>query len=153
MGQQLLATRGLEDGDTLIKVDDEKTLLPRFRAHMTPTEIMEFCVGSIRLMAGGVETANVARGWMPSEGIRTASINAASIEATGLRPMDFGGLSGFRFDLRFLSKEGLRREGLVAGTVHEGRLYLIVYSGASEHYFSTHREAVERLIASVRIEQ
>jgi hypothetical protein len=83
--------------------------------------------------------------------IRTASLNAGTVEATDLRPAGFGSLSGFRFDFRFLSGEGLEREGMVLGTIHKEKLYLIVYTGARQYYYSTYKEEVERIFHSIEI--
>ena len=140
---------GLEDGQTLIDIGGKDPKMPRFRAHMTASEVQEFFVGSVKSIAGGTDTALIARGWVPSSGVRAANINASTLEATNLRPAKFGELSGFRFDINFLSREGLERTGIVIGTVHQEKLYLIVYTGAREYYFPRYQEDVEQIIASI----
>jgi hypothetical protein len=74
------------------------------------------------------------------------------LEATGLRPRRFGQADGFGFDFSYVDSNGLDGQGLAAGTVLAGHLYLIVYSGTRAHYFPKYREAVERMIDSARID-
>jgi hypothetical protein len=142
---------GLEDGQTLIDVGGKDPKMPRFRAHMTATEVLEFFVGSVRSIAGDTDTAMIARGWVPSAGVRAANINASTLEVTNLRPARFGELSGFRFNIDFLSREGLERAGMVIGTIHEEKLYLIVYTAAREYYFPRYKADVEQMFASIRV--
>ena len=101
---------------------------PRFRAAMTPSEIVELVVDTWTL------------------------IGATQIEVTGLRPIKFGSADGFRFDLVFVWADGVDARAIVAGAVVRQRLQLIVYSGTRLHYFDKHRPTVERLIDSVRVE-
>jgi hypothetical protein len=141
---------GLEDGDNILLIKGKKSNLPHFRAHMTPSEVLEFFVGSVKSIAGGVEAEHLAKGVVPP-GIRSAGINASTVQATNLRPARFGTLSGYRFDLSFRSKEGLERKGIVIGTIHEKCLYLIIYTGAKEYYYPKYKEEVERIISSIQI--
>jgi hypothetical protein len=144
--EALRFVNGIEDGETLLKVDSERSKLPRFRVHMTPSDVLEFFVASIKAMGGGFEAEQLALGRVTNTAIITAGINAGTIEATNLRPSRFGSLSGFRFD-----KEGLEREGMVLGTIHKEKLYLIVYAGARQYYYPMYREEVERLFSSIEI--
>ena len=95
----------LNDGDTLFPSTDKDAKLPRFRAHMTPNEVVEFFVASLKSVSGGVDTHQLAKGMVRPAGISAGSINAGSIDVKNLRPADFGRLPGFRFDFSFLSKE------------------------------------------------
>jgi hypothetical protein len=83
--------------------------------------------------------------------MREDQMGAAMVESNNLRPAAFGRLPGFRFDLSFLSPEGLERDGIVVGTINEDELYLILYLGAREHYFPKYRIHVEELIASIEV--
>jgi len=143
---------GLEDGQTLLPVRSDRIKLPRFRGHMTPSEVLEFFVGTLKSFGGGLQTGHLARGVVVSGGVITANINAATVKAANLRPTQFGTLPGFRFDLSFLSREGLERDGMVLGTIHKKRLYLIIYTGAREYYYPKYREEVERLVSSIKIQ-
>lgn len=128
-GPSLQAVRflsGLADGKPLVRArGDEKR--PVFRKDMTPSEISELLTDSL------------------------AAIGAQKIRVVNLRPAPFGGMPGFRFDLDYSTRDGLDKKGTVAGAVVKDRLYLILYTGLAEHYYDKHREAVERLIESVRM--
>ena len=141
----------LNDGDTLFLSSDKEARLPRFRAHMTPNEVVEFFVASLKSVSGGVDTHQLAKGMVHPAGIRAGSINAATIDVNKLRPADFGRLPGFRFDFSFLSKEGLERQGIALGSIHEGKLLLMVYSGTREYYFDKHKQDVEAIFSSVEL--
>ncbi len=119
--------KGLSDGDVLFKapLGQDKQKRPRFRKHVTANEVMEFVVDSMSVEGAG------------------------KVEAGGLRPARFGERAGFRFELSFLTQEGLEKQGLAIGTVADDKLYLILYLGAREHYFATYKDAVERLIDSI----
>ena len=76
---------------------------------------------------------------------------AGEVQASKLRPAQFGSVPGFRFDLTFLSKSGLEMDGLVAAAVIEDKLYLILYTGARIHYYPKYRDHVEQLLASIEM--
>lgn len=118
--------KGLEDGEVLFEGND-KEKRPKFRKQMTPNEIMEFAVDSVSLLG------------------------AQKVEATNLRPEKFGDLQGFRFEMSFLSKEGLEEQGLVIGAVVEEKLYLIMYTGVRAYYYPKHEEHVEQIIQSIQM--
>jgi hypothetical protein len=76
--------------------------------------------------------------------------NWQAVEARGLRPAPFGPYEGFRLDLSMRSPAGLDYQGLAAGTVQKGRLYLVVYTAARIHSYQTHLPDVEELLQSIR---
>ena len=76
---------------------------------------------------------------------------AQKIETEYFKPFKFSGQQGFRFELTFLATNGLEKQALVVGSVIDNKLYLIVYSGARAHYFPKYKGAVEKLIASVKL--
>ena len=116
----------IDDGDSLFsRAGDDK--LPSYRAAMSETEIQEFIVHSFE-RAG-----------------------AAQVETMGLRPWRAGALSGFRFEMSFLSNNGLEMLGTVAGAVHGQKLLLITYTGTRVHYFPRWQEVVDRVLASIQI--
>jgi hypothetical protein len=65
--------------------------------------------------------------------------------------MRFFRLSGFRFDFSFLSKEGLERQGIALGSIHESKLLFMVYTGTREYYFDKHKQDVEAIFSSVEL--
>jgi hypothetical protein len=141
----------LNDGDTLFRSTGKDEKFPRFRAHMTPNEVVEFFEASLKSVSGGVDTYLLAKGMVQPASMRAGSLNAASVEVRNLRPADFGMLPGFRFDFFFLSKEGLERQGTALGCVHDGKLLLMVYTGTREHYFKMYQEEMETIFSSVKI--
>lgn len=124
--QQIEFVTGLDDGEPLIP-DKEQHKKQVFRKGMAPSDIMELVVDSL------------------------AMDGAQKLETRNLRPMPFGTQPGFRFEARFVGKDGLEYEGLVAGAAIKDRLYLIQYSGAHAHYFSKHKQHVERMIESIEM--
>ena len=119
-------TGAIADGDPLYLISGKEEV-PRFRHNMSESEVMEFVVDSF------------------------AAAGAQKIEAIGLAPAPFGPRPGFRFDLAFQSDNGLDRLGTVIGTMKDGELYLIIFTGAAQHYYSKHKPAVDALFASIQI--
>lgn len=127
-GSSLEAVRfykGLKEGDTLIRADDDK--LPAFRSKMRANQVREFVVDTLAQSGGN------------------------KVKADRLRPMKFGGRKGFRFDLSFLTEDGLAMKGIVVGAVIDGKLQMIIYTGTQTHYFARYKKPVERLMASIRM--
>jgi hypothetical protein len=116
----------VEDGDIIFDVGEEEEL-PKFRAHMTLSEIVEFVVDSM------------------------AVAGATHVEPINARPARFGDAEGIRFELSFQSSEGLEQDGIVVGAVIDEQLYLIMFTGVRVHYFPSYKDHVERLIASIEM--
>lgn len=118
---------GIGDGEALLE-GREKEKQPKFRKSLTASEIMEFVIDSLAL--AGFE----------------------KIEPTGLRPEKFGDAQGFRFEMSFVTRQGLEEQGSVVGAVVKEKLHLIIYSGARAHYYPKNRDHVERIIQSIRMQ-
>ncbi len=144
--EALFFVNGLTDGDTLFRSSKDEQKQVTYREGMTPTDVVEFVVASLESADRAATLAAVNAG---TTMLREDQMGAAMVEASNLRPTQFGDLPGFRFDLSFLSPEGLEREGLVVGTTSGAELYLIIYLGARTHYFPKYKEQVEELIASI----
>ena len=128
-GPSLQAVRfinGIRSDKPLVRTVEEERL-PVFRVDMTESAIMEFILDSLFLLGFN------------------------NLEAHDLSPIEFGSHEGFRFEFRFLSRDGLEEEGLVAGTVIEQRLYLILYTGVRRHYFPKYLDHVEHIIDSIEL--
>jgi hypothetical protein len=119
-------TSALADGDALYELPGREEV-PRFRANMSESEVMEFVVDSL------------------------AAAGAQKIEATGLAPAPFGPRPGFRFDLAYQSGSGLDKLGMALGTLEDGKLYLIIFTGAAQHYYPKYKSSVDALFASIQI--
>ncbi len=123
-------SKGLDDGDSLFtrpRASGAKVKYPIHKTGMTPNDVMELTVDSI------------------------ARAGAGEVQASKLRPAQFGSVPGFRFELTFLSKSGLEMDGLVAAAVIEDKLYLILYTGARVHYSPKYRDHVEQLLVSIEM--
>jgi hypothetical protein len=122
--------KGLSDGDALFirpRGTAEEIEFPSYRADMTASEVMEFVVDSMG-RAGAVD-----------------------LEASGLAPVRFGSIPGFRFEIRYVTSAGLEMSGVAAGATIEDELHLILYTGARAYYFPKYRENVERLLGSIEM--
>lgn len=99
---------------------------PWFRPGMRPDEIRD-------LVADGLALA----GW-------------SAVEAQGLRPADFGGVPGLRFELSLANGRGLRYRGQAAAAERDGRLTLLVWLAPEEHYYPRDAGAVSRTLDRLR---
>ena len=121
---------GVENGGSILKSQPGKEPMPVFRSGMGPSEVAELFEATI------------------AKSIQGGSI----VKTSGLRPAPFGDKQGFRFDFTLVNQaDEVERKGVAAGTVHNGRLYLIYFHGARMHYFPKRAQEVERVIASARI--
>ena len=117
---------GLEDGEALFQVG-KKEDRPTFRTQMTAFEVAEFVTNSL------------------------AFAGASGVDSLNLRPIEFGEIQGFRFELSYRTADGLEQGGIAAGAIRDGKLYLILYRGTRQYYFEKYRTEVERIIDSVEM--
>ena len=54
-------------------------------------------------------------------------------------------------DTHQLAKGMVRPAGIRAGSIHEGKLLLMVYTGTREYYFEKHKQDVEMIFSSVEL--
>ncbi len=123
--QQLRFYEGLQPGATLFagRAPEEA---PRYERGMRANDIVDFVLTNFEI--AGMTNVNL----------------------DSLRPAPFGEWAGFRFEFGYLNRDGLAYQALGLGAVDaEDRLHLILYLGTREHYYGSHREAVERLLASI----
>jgi hypothetical protein len=124
--ESILLLRGLDDGEPLFRTADAQKRM-KFRKTMSPSELAE-------LLADGL-----------------TSIGVQNVSVTNLRPHKFGSADGFRCELTFATKNGLEKQGMAAGGTVNGRLYLVLYTGAKLHYYEAHRDSAEKIIQSIRM--
>lgn len=79
------------------------------------------------------------------------SLFGSRFPARHVRPAAFGGAPGFRFELRYATNDGVKREAIVVGAVLQGRLHVIVYEGTALYHFDKYRDEVEQIIGSIRL--
>jgi hypothetical protein len=104
---------------------------------MTANEVLEFVVDS---MMAPYQRALIG-----------PSMLGTGVQTFHLRPFKFGSQPGFRFELTFLSEEGLEYDGFVVGAIKDEKLYLICYAGTREYYYPKYKDAAEQIIASIQM--
>jgi hypothetical protein len=114
----------VEEGRAMLVTGVADERRPRFQASLTTPEFVEFVVES--LFGSGFPARNV-------------------------RPARFGSASGFRFEVGYAMRDGVRYDALVAGAVLKSRLHVIVYTGTVMHHFEAYRTDAEHVIGSVRL--
>ncbi|MCO6441286.1 MAG: hypothetical protein J5I81_09400 [Nitrococcus mobilis] len=130
--EQLRLYAGIEDGDTLLPTPGRSISRqaweqrPKYHKGMRAHDVVELVAATL------------------------AQSGAIDVGAERLRPAEFGGRAGFRFDLRFESDIGVRYRGLATGMItQDGRLHLILYMGAQPHYFDAYEAIIRRILSSV----
>ena len=74
------------------------------------------------------------------------------VQGTNLRPANFGGHAGMRFDVSMANPEGLAYQGLVAAFEHDKGLALAIFIAPREYYFPRDGEKVSRMLDTLRLE-
>ena len=118
---------GIADNEPLIRQKSSQEKVPVFRKDLSSEEIMDLFEATV-----------------------TRSTQSTLTETHDLRPGEFGGVPGFRFEMTFTMKDEVPRKAVVAGAVWNDRLYLVVYQAPRLYYFDKYLGLVESIIASVR---
>jgi hypothetical protein len=119
---------GIKPGSPIVEVHGvAKTEMNTYAANMLPNDVMELLVANL------------------------AKAGAQGIQATGLHPSKFGSADGFRFDLVFVSRDGLNMRGFVLAAQRGGKLDVLLYSAPDEYYFSHRQPDVEQLFATLQV--
>jgi len=119
---------GLKDGKALVHQrsrDDRQ--VPKFRANMTPPEVVAIIESLFRVRGGAVD-----------------------FKTTALTPRSFLGTGGFQFDYEHLDSDEVRRKGRAVGAVIDGKLYLILFDAAQSHYYNALLPDFETIVNSAR---
>jgi len=116
----------VREGVPVMDITEEKHQTP-FRPDMSETELADAVVDAVSLSGG------------------------QQVKVRNLRPASFGDRDGFRFELSFMTDEGLKKEGAVVGAVVDKALYLIVYTGAAIHYFPKYSPDFEAIVNSIKL--
>ena len=83
-----------------------------------------------------------------ADGLRLAGF--VNVEPSNLRPVDFGGREGLRFDFSSSTSEGLAYEGMAAAFEHEKGLALAVFIAPREYYYPRDAAKVSRMLDTLR---
>lgn len=121
----LLVGHDIAPGAGMLRPARRDERLPVFRADMTNRELVEFVT----------ETLTV--------------LGYVQVEAEALRPATFANRRGVSLGLRAVTSAGLNMVGQAAVTGQDGRMQVLVYMAAEEHYAPLHQGAVDSLFASV----
>ncbi|MEQ7872865.1 hypothetical protein ABDK56_02525 [Sphingomonas sp. ASV193] len=117
---------GLKDKQFIVRQDrSEYRQVPRFRADMTPPEVVAMLESLYRVTGGAAEFRTIA-----------------------LVPRRFLGVNGWQLDYEHLDGDELWRRGRVVGATIDGRLYLVMLDAARAHYFDADLPDFEALVAS-----
>jgi hypothetical protein len=73
------------------------------------------------------------------------------LRTTGLRPVPFGSVTGFRFDLAYTTSDGLQMKGSALFAQRRNKLDVILFVAPSEYYYDRYAPTVEKVFASVRV--
>lgn len=122
---RLYLVGGLEDGGALMKAASKEKPVPEYRAGMSSTEAVAFVADTV------------------------AALGYQDVETLSLRPQDFAGGDGVRFDLAAATPAGLKMAGSALLAETDGRLNLMLYIAPAEHYYAAHLPEVEQIFASV----
>lgn len=116
----------LEPGQSLLRPHDRDTPIPVYRSDMSDTELVEFVTDCVAL-------------------------EYQAPEASALRPQNFAGQPGVRFDLSTQTAEGLNISGTALAARSSERLHLMLFLAPSEHYFAAMLPEVETIFGGASL--
>lgn len=125
--QRLVFFKGIPDGKPLIKVQEKGESAPVFHASMTSVEMMELIVATL------------------------SRTGAHDVKVSDLRPHKLGTLDGFRFEFKFVAREGLRYEGFAAGAQKDQKFVGVMYIGTALYHYKKHHDEIEKILASLTV--
>jgi hypothetical protein len=116
----------LMPGQSMIRLADRDTPIPTYRTDMSDSEIVEFVVDCV------------------------AAMQFQSPSAAALRPQQFVGAPGIRFDIATRTSEGLNISGAALAARRNDRLNVMLFLAPSEYYYGALLPDVEAAFASAR---
>jgi len=99
---------------------------PWYRPGMRPDEIRDVVLDALR-----------EGGW-------------SNVQSSNLRPANFGGVAGLRFDATLTEQNGLIYKGTFGAAEHNGRLTQFFWMAPAEYYYDRDIAAVNKMIDSIR---
>ena len=82
------------------------------------------------------------------DGLRASG--AVKVDDSNLRPVNFSGREGLRFEITLSNEEGLQYQGMVAAFEHEKGLALAIFLAPSEYYYPRDAAPVSRMLDTLR---
>jgi hypothetical protein len=73
------------------------------------------------------------------------------LRTSALRPVPFGTVTGFRFDLAFTTEDGLQMKGMAFFAQRRKKLDVILFVAPSEYYYDQYAPTVEKIFSSVQV--
>jgi hypothetical protein len=73
------------------------------------------------------------------------------LRTSALRPVPFGTVTGFRFDLAFTTKDGLQMKGITLFAQRRKKLDVLLFVAPSEYYYDQYAPTVEKIFSSVQV--
>lgn len=126
--QELIFFPGIVSGSPLIKIQGQDSKkMPTYGSSMTFLEIVDLIEATF------------------------SKLNFYKFEKQNLKPQVIGEEEGFRFDFTYVSKEGLDYKGFAAGAIKNQKLYLVLYTGTSLHYFEKYASEADYIINNLKI--
>lgn len=126
--QRLVFFKGIPEGKPLVTVHEGKgESAPVFHASMNSIEMMELVIATL------------------------ARTGAHDVKVSDLRPHKLGVLEGFRFEFRYVTQQGLKYEGFVAGAQKNQKLFALMYIGTTLYHYEKHHQEVEKMLASLTV--
>ena len=77
-------------------------------------------------------------------------IGCQNARAANLAPMKFGAVTGFRFDVSYLTRDGLEMQGEALAAQRGGKLDVLLYVAPTEYYYALRKADAEQLFATVQ---
>jgi hypothetical protein len=125
---ELVFLTGVTAGDPLFR---SRGVAPkdmvRYNATMLPDDVMDMIAGTL--------------GKAGDQQLRTSA----------LRPVPFGAVTGFRFDLAFTTEDGLLMKGMALFAQRRKKLDVILFVAPSEYYYDRYAPTVEKIFSSVQV--
>jgi hypothetical protein len=73
-----------------------------------------------------------------------------NVRASNLAPMKFGSVTGFHFDVSYVTKDGLEMKGEVVAAQRGGKLDVLLYVAPNEYYYALRKADAEQLFATIQ---
>ena len=83
-----------------------------------------------------------------ADGMRAAG--AVTVVASNLRPVDFGGREGLRFEMAMDNQAGLKYRAMAAAFEHENGLALALFYAPAEYYYPRDEAKVSAMLDTLR---
>ena len=82
------------------------------------------------------------------DGLRASG--AVNVAVSNLRPVDFGGREGLRFEIAMATEAGLKYQAMAAAFEHENGLALALFFAPTEYYYPRDQAKVSAMLDTLR---